>query len=110
MGVFSDRVNQKIDSYDGNAKVLYEFSKKWQEVGNCLLGTPPSDGKEEVPQASVRFFMHGGRLKVQISPRDLLVSLFTQIDDVSEPFDQLECNLLSGKFDWKADSGRKTPY
>jgi len=74
------------------------------------LGSPPIDGKQEVSPAGVRFFVNGGRLKVCIAQPKTWAALFTTLDDVSRPFEELERKLLANEFEWRADDERKDGY
>lgn len=110
MAVWHNKASGIEDAYESNSKMLYEFAKQWQECAYTLLGSPPVDGKQEHEGASIRFFINGGRLKVQISCKSSTKMLFSTIEDVSQPFDQLEHNLLVGKFEFKEGTERNPSY
>jgi len=110
MNVFAKNGNSAKDEYESNVQLLSKFAEKFPLVAEYLLGLPSAEAEDSVQPASVRFFLNGGRLKVQISPRNSEMSLFATIQDLTDPMEDLEKQLTDGQYEFKRGSERKIPY
>jgi len=110
MNVFAKNGNSLKAEYDSNVQLLVDFAQAFPHIAEYLLGSPTPEAEDSVQPASVRFFLNGGRLKVQISPRNSEMSIFATIQDLTRPMEALEADLKAGNFEFKRGSERKIPY
>jgi len=110
MNVFAKKGNSLKAEYDSNVQLLAKFAEEFPLIAEYLLGSPDAEAEDSVQPASVRFFLNGGRLKVQISPRNSEMSLFATISVLTDPFRDLEDSLKNENFEFKRGSERKIPY
>lgn len=110
MNVFAKKGNTLKAEYDANVQLLVHFAGKFPLVAEYLLGSADPEAEDSVLPASVRFFLNGGRLKVQISPRNSTSSLFATIQDLTDPMEDLEKQLRQENYEFKRGTEQKIPY
>lgn len=106
MNFFARNGNVADEERQKYLELLADFAERHPVLTEQLLGIPgkPEDGG--VQPASVRFFLNGGRLKCQISPKGSFDSIFTTVDDLSSPIYDVEQKLQGGNFELKRGSER----
>jgi len=110
MNVFATKGNQEKEEHATNVHLLSSFAERWPLVAEYLLGLPSEKKEDSVLPSSVRFFLNGGKLKVQISPRGSKSCLYATIEQVEDPFTALEDALRLGKYEVKRVDEQKIPY
>jgi len=110
VNVFATKGNQEKEEYEANVKLLAKFAEQWPLVAEYLLGLPAEKKEDSVLPSSVRFFLNGGRLKVQISPKGSKSCLYATIEALDDVVTSLEEALRLGKYEVKRVDEQKIPY
>lgn len=110
MNVFATKGNHEKEEYSQNVKLLEGFAQRWPLVAEYLLGLPAEKKEDSVLPSSVRFFLNGGKLKVQLSPKGSKSCLYATIDKLEDPLTELEDALRLVKYEVKRVDEQKIPY